>query len=57
MSTQSSRTTQTSPPHRAWSSLGDRAATVQRPPGDVGGGTLVAVLAEADADLIGLREA
>jgi predicted enzyme related to lactoylglutathione lyase len=32
-------------------------ATVQRPPSDVGGGKLVAVLADADGNLIGLREA
>ena len=32
-------------------------AMVQRPPSDVGGGTLVAVLADADGNLIGLREA
>lgn len=32
-------------------------ATVQRPPSDVGGGKQVAVLADADGNLIGLREA
>jgi predicted enzyme related to lactoylglutathione lyase len=32
-------------------------ATVQRPPTDVGGGKLVAVLADAAGNLIGLREA
>ena len=32
-------------------------ATVRRPPSDVGGGLLVAVLADADGNLIGLRAA
>jgi predicted enzyme related to lactoylglutathione lyase len=32
-------------------------ATVRRPPSDVGGGKLVALLADADGNLIGLREA
>lgn len=32
-------------------------ATVQRAPSDVGGGQLVALLADADGNLIGLREA
>ena len=32
-------------------------ATVRRPPSDVGGGMLVAVLADADGNLIGLRGA
>jgi predicted enzyme related to lactoylglutathione lyase len=32
-------------------------ATVQRPPSDVGAGTLVAVLSDASGNLIGLREA
>jgi predicted enzyme related to lactoylglutathione lyase len=32
-------------------------ATVQRPPADVGGGFLVAVLADADGNLLGLRGA
>ena len=31
-------------------------ATVQRPPADVGGGQLVAVLADADGNLLGLRQ-
>jgi predicted enzyme related to lactoylglutathione lyase len=32
-------------------------ATVRRPTSDVGGGKLVAVLADADGNLVGLREA
>ena len=32
-------------------------ATVQRPPADVGGGMLVAVLADPNGNLIGLRQA
>jgi predicted enzyme related to lactoylglutathione lyase len=32
-------------------------ATVRRPAGDVGGGMLVAVLADADGNLLGLRQA
>ena len=32
-------------------------ATLQRPPSDVGGGTLVAVLADPSGNLLGLREA
>lgn len=32
-------------------------ATVQRPPGDVGGGQVVAVLADANGNLLGLRQA
>lgn len=32
-------------------------ATVQRPASDVGGGMLVAVLADADGNLVGLRQA
>ena len=32
-------------------------AVVRRPPGDVGGGMVVAVLADADGNLLGVRGA
>ncbi len=42
--------------HGRVEALVEAGATVQRPPSDVGGGLLVAVVADATGNLIGLRQ-